>query len=125
STTSVNRKSKIANPKSITLFCSRTWEAIYGVDVLAKAFVKVAARNPNVSLMLLGGGSQGPHIRQILMNGGVLDRVHFGGQVGQRDLPRWYHMADIYISPSHVDGSSVTLMEALAGGLASLRSASW
>jgi glycosyltransferase involved in cell wall biosynthesis len=26
-------------------------------------------------------------------------------------------MADLYISPSHVDGSSVTLMEALACGL--------
>ena len=26
-------------------------------------------------------------------------------------------MADIYISPSHVDGTSVTLMEALASGL--------
>jgi glycosyltransferase involved in cell wall biosynthesis len=51
------------------------------------------------------------------MNGGVLERVHFGGQVGQTDLPRWYHMSDLYISPSHVDGSSVTLMEALASGL--------
>jgi glycosyltransferase involved in cell wall biosynthesis len=51
------------------------------------------------------------------MNGGVLDRVHFGGQVTHSNLPRWYHMADIYISPSHVDGSSVSLMEALACGL--------
>ena len=124
--TVTNRKSKtlapgasagVQNPKPVTLFCSRTWESIYGVDVLAKAFVKVAASNPNVDLILLGGGSQGSHIRQIFMNGGVLDRIHFGGQVGQRDLPRWYHMADIYISPSHVDGSSVTLMEALASGL--------
>lgn len=112
-----NRKSKIVNRKSITLFCSRTWEAIYGVDVLAKAFVKVASVNPDVNLILLGGGSQGANIRKILMNGGVMDRVHFGGQVGQRDLPRWYHMADVYISPSHVDGSSVTLMEAMASGL--------
>ena len=103
--------------KGITLFCSRTWESIYGVDVLAKAFVKVASVNPDVNLILLGGGSQGAHIRRILMNGGVMDRVHFGGQVGQRDLPRWYHMADIYISPSHVDGTSVTLLEALASGL--------
>jgi glycosyltransferase involved in cell wall biosynthesis len=116
-TTSAKRKSSITNRKSITLFCSRSWESNYGVDVLAKAFVKVASVNPDVSLLLLGGGSQGAHIRRILMNGGVLDRVHFGGQVGQRDLPRWYHMADIYISPSHVDGSSVTLMEALASGL--------
>jgi glycosyltransferase involved in cell wall biosynthesis len=46
-----------------------------------------------------------------------MDRVHFGGHVTQKDLPRWYHMADLYISPSHVDGSSVTLMEALASGL--------
>ncbi|MBK9924217.1 MAG: glycosyltransferase family 4 protein [Anaerolineales bacterium] len=103
--------------KAITLFCSRTWESIYGVDVLAKAFVKVAQMNPDVNLILLGGGSQGANIRRILMNGGVMERVHFGGQVGQRDLPRWYHMADIYISPSHVDGSSVSLLEALACGM--------
>ena len=103
--------------KAVTLFCNRTWEPIYGVDVLAKAFVKVANVNPDVNLILLGGGSQGPKIRQILTNGGVMDRVHFGGQVGQRDLPRWYHMADIYISPSHVDGSSVSLLEALACGM--------
>lgn len=111
------RKTADKNRKSITLFCSRTWESIYGVDVLAQAFVKVAKENPNVNLILLGGGSQGASIRRILMNGGVMERVHFGGQVGQRDLPRWYHMADIYISPSHVDGSSVTLLEALASGL--------
>jgi glycosyltransferase involved in cell wall biosynthesis len=116
-TAGANPKSKIQNPKSITLFCSRTWESIYGVDVLAKAFVKVAAVDPNVNLILLGGGSQGSKIRQFLINGGVMERVHFGGHVGQRDLPRWYHMSDIYISPSHVDGSSVTLMEALASGL--------
>jgi L-malate glycosyltransferase len=103
--------------QTFTLFCSRTWESIYGVDVLAKAFVKVAGANPDVNLILLGGGSQGARIRQILMNGGVMERVHFGGHVGQKDLPRWYHMADLYISPSHVDGSSVTLMEALASGL--------
>ncbi len=117
--TSSKKKLSVSSKQSkeITLFCSRTWEAIYGVDVLAKAFVKVASVNPDVNLILLGGGSQGARIRQILMNGGVMERVHFGGQVGQRDLPRWYHMADIYISPSHVDGSSVSLLEALACGM--------
>lgn len=117
---SVNGRSKAAKPKSITLFCNRTWEPIYGVDVLAKAFVKIAAHYPALNLILLGGGSQGARIRQILMNGGVMERVHFGGHVTQADLPRWYHMADLYISPSHVDGSSVSLMEALASGLPSL-----
>ena len=104
-------------PSTFTLFCNRSWESRYGIDVLARAFVKVAQQNENVDLILLNGGSQGAHIRQILQSGGVLDRVTFGGQVSQTDLPNWYHMADIYISPSHVDGSSVSLMEALACGL--------
>ena len=87
------------------------------MDVLAKAFVKVAQQNPNVDLLLIGGGSQAQTLRGIFQRGGVLDRVTMPGQVTQKDLPRWYHMADLYISPSHVDGSSVSLMEALACGL--------
>jgi glycosyltransferase involved in cell wall biosynthesis len=103
-----------------TLLCNRSWEPRYGVDVLAQAFVKVAQQREEVSLILLGGGSQGSVIRQILIKGGMLERVHFGGQVSQTDLPNWYHMADLYVSPSHVDGSSVSLMEALACGLPAL-----
>jgi glycosyltransferase involved in cell wall biosynthesis len=108
---------KPVNVEMFTLFCNRSWEPRYGVDVLAKAFVKVAASRPELSLTLLNGGSQGAAIRQILQSGGVLERVYFGGQVSQTDLPNWYHRADLYISPSHVDGSSVSLMEALACGL--------
>jgi L-malate glycosyltransferase len=111
------KKRATGSSAPFTLFCNRTWESIYGIDILAKAFVKVAVQNPNVNLILLGGGSQGTKLRHILMNGGILERVHFGGYVPQADLPRWYHMADLYISPSHVDGSSVSLMEALASGL--------
>ena len=105
---------------STVLFCDRSWEPRYGVDVLGRAFVKVARQRDDISLLLLSGGSQGQTIRQILMSGGVYDRVQFGGQISQTDLPRWIHMAELYISPSHVDGSSVSLMEALACGLPAL-----
>lgn len=102
---------------AFTLLCNRAWEPLYGIDVLARAFVKAARGRPELSLTLLGGGSQGAQIRQILLKGGMLERVTFGGQVSQTELPRWYHWADVYISPSHIDGSSVSLMEALACGL--------
>jgi glycosyltransferase involved in cell wall biosynthesis len=109
--------SELITHNTFTLFCNRSWEPRYGVDVLARAFVQVAQKNENVNLLMLGSGSQGNVIRQILQNGGVLDRVAFGGHVSQTDLPNWYHRADLYISPSHVDGSSVSLMEALACGI--------
>lgn len=116
-TKSKARTAKAKPRHEFILFCNRSWEKRYGVDVLARAFVKVTQTDPKVNLILLGGGSQGGAIRQILNSGGVMDRVHFGGQVAQKDLPYWYHQADLYISPSHVDGSSVSLMEALGCGL--------
>jgi glycosyltransferase involved in cell wall biosynthesis len=114
------KTSRAKSQRAIVLFCNRSWEPRYGVDVLAQAFVNVARRQKDVSLLLLGGGSQAQTVRQILMNGGVLERVRFGGQISQTDMPRWLRMADLYISTSHVDGSSVSLMEALACGLPAL-----
>jgi glycosyltransferase involved in cell wall biosynthesis len=111
-----NPESRVTN-NGFTIFCNRSWEPNYGVDVLARAFVKVARQRQDVSLMLLADGSQGSAIRQILLRGGVEERVTFPGQIPNAELPRFYHMADLYVSPSHVDGSSVSLMEALACGL--------
>jgi glycosyltransferase involved in cell wall biosynthesis len=91
-------------PSAFTLFCNRSWEPRYGVDLLARAFVQAARENEHLDLILLGGGSQGSQIRRILESGGVMERVTFGGQISQNDLPRWYRMADLYISASHVDG---------------------
>ncbi len=108
---------KLITDNRFTVFCNRSWEPIYGVDVLARAFVKIAAGRPPLRLLLLGSGSQGHLIRDILSNGGVLEQVTFAGQVNNPDLPRFYQMADLYISASHVDGSSVSLMEAMACGL--------
>ncbi len=98
----------------------RTWEPLYGVDVVVKAFCQAAEREPRLRLMLLGGGSQAGLLRQMLAQRGLLERVHFGGQVNGDDLPAYYRAADLYVSASHSDGSSVSLMEALASGLPAL-----
>ncbi len=95
----------------------RTWEPIYGVDVLVRGFAQAAQQIPELRLLLLGGGSQAELIRKILIQYDVLDRVFFGGQISQNDLAMYYHAADLYASASHSDGSSVSLMEALACGL--------
>ena len=103
-------------PQPFVLLCNRSWEASYGVDVVARAFVMAAQNRSDLVLILLGDGSQRDAIRQIVQQGHQKHRVEFGGQVRQADLPRWYHRADLYVSASHVDGSSVSLMEALACG---------
>jgi len=114
------RKTLAARRKPFVLLCNRSWEPRYGVDVLAQAFVLAASRDDTLMLVLLGGGSEQDRIRRILRDGRQLHRVRFVGHIPQKALPRWYQEADLFISPSHVDGSSVSLMEALACGSATL-----
>jgi glycosyltransferase involved in cell wall biosynthesis len=99
-----------------SLLSTRSWEPIYGVDVLARAFVQVARQRSDIKLVMLGGGSQADLIRKIFADGGVLDQVLFRGHVEQANLPDYYRSADLYLSASHTDGSSVSLLEAMASG---------
>lgn len=102
------------------LLSLRTWEPVYGVDVIARGFVRAAQQVPELRLALLGDGSQAGVIREILRRGGVESQVYFGGQVSNDRLVQFYRAADLYLSASHSDGSSVSLMEALASGLPAL-----
>jgi L-malate glycosyltransferase len=98
------------------ILCNRTWEARYGVDVLAQAFVIAARQLPGARLILVGDGSQRTEIRSILEHAGLLDRVEFRGRIPEAKIHLPYRKADLFISASHVDGSSVSLMEAMASG---------
>jgi len=101
---------------AFVLLSSRTWEPIYGVDVVARAFVLAARQVEALRLVLLSNGSQAQMIRAIFQQAGLEDRVEYGGQVNHDRLPALYRVADLYLSASHSDGSSVSLMEALACG---------
>ncbi|HWR65406.1 MAG TPA: glycosyltransferase [Bellilinea sp.] len=98
----------------------RSWEPLYGVDELVSGFALAAQQTPDMRLLLLSGGSQAEVLHGILAQHNLHDRVHFAGQIGQQELPAYYQAADLYVSASHSDGSSVSLMEALACGLPSL-----
>lgn len=101
---------------NFTLLSLRSWEPIYGVDVLLRAFIQASQQHPDLRLFMLGTGSMAPMLQQMIERGGVRDCVYLGGQTKYSNLPRFYRAADLYVSASHSDGSSVSLMEALGCG---------
>lgn len=105
---------------NFVLLHTRSWEEIYGVEVLARAFISAATQKPELRLFMLGGGSLAAKLRGMFERAGVSDKISFPGQIPYQDLPSYYRAADIYVSASHSDGSSVSLMEALASGLPAL-----
>lgn len=99
------------------LLSTRSWSPLYGVEDLARAFVRAAEVRPELRLLMLGGGPLSAKIHGIIQGAGLIDRVHFPGQVNQDELPAYYRAADLYISTSHSDGTSISLLEALASGV--------
>jgi len=102
--------------KPFVLLSTRAWEPIYGLDVLARGFVLAAHKIPELRLVMLGNGSLAGRLRSIFSDRGVAERVVFPGQIKQNDLPRYYRNADLYLSASHSDGTSISLLEAMACG---------
>jgi glycosyltransferase involved in cell wall biosynthesis len=101
---------------AFVLLSLRAWEPLYGVDVVVRAFCRAACEVPELRLVLLGGGSQAAELRRLLEQAGMTERVWFGGQVSNTNLAEFYRLADVYVSAAYSDGSSVSLMEALACG---------
>jgi glycosyltransferase involved in cell wall biosynthesis len=110
-----------ASGEGFTLLSTRGWEPIYGVDVIAGAFCIAAQQAsssglPPLRLVMLGNGSLAQTLRRTFMQAGVLEQVSFPGQVGYGELPGYYRSADLYVSASHSDGTSISLLEAMACG---------
>jgi glycosyltransferase involved in cell wall biosynthesis len=98
----------------------RAWEHFYGAETVLRAFLALASRHPQLRLLMPGGGSQARRFKRLIEKSGFADRVHLPGKVAQADLPAYYRAADLYLSASKSDGSSVSLMEALACGVPAL-----
>jgi L-malate glycosyltransferase len=107
-------KKSLGWEERFVLFCNRTWSMPYGVTVLAEAFASASQKCADLRLLLAGDGLQSEQVHRILAPVGEV--VHFPGWVDKKDLPRYYGAGDLFVSPSHYDGSSISLLEALACG---------
>jgi glycosyltransferase involved in cell wall biosynthesis len=86
-----------------------------GVDLLARAFVRLAREFPNVRLRIAGAGQLEETIARILSP--VQERVEFVGFKHWNELPELYASADVLCVPSRYDGWGLVVPEGLAAGL--------
>ena len=86
-----------------------------GVDLLARAFVRLASELPNVRLKIVGDGELRPALAETLRPVG--DRVEFEGFKDWLELPEAYARADVLCVPSRYDGWGLVVPEGLASGL--------
>lgn len=68
-----------------------------------------------VEALIIGGGRREAEIKGLTAELGLAGRVHFLGQ--RDDIPDLLAALDIFVLPSHSEGVSLALLEAMAAGL--------
>lgn len=117
---SLDLRSSLGWENAVVLLSTRAHEQIHGVEILVEGFIQALDSHPELRLLMLNGGSlHGDLVEQLEMVG-LKDRVHFAGNIDLTNLAHYYHAADIYVSAARVDGSSISLLEAMACGLPSI-----
>jgi glycosyltransferase involved in cell wall biosynthesis len=110
-------RSKLGWEDATIVLSTRSWEKIYGIDTLLDAFASAHAANPDMRLLLLGGGSLDGLVRDRIAESGLDGDIHTPGTLPETDMPGIYRMSDIYISCARSDGTSISLLQAMACGL--------
>ena len=86
-----------------------------GVDLLAKAFRRLARARDNVTLSVIGGGPLRALMQRILYP--VAPRVCFHDFVAWKELPILYAQGDVLCAPSRYDGWGLIVPEGMAAAM--------
>lgn len=93
-----------------------------GVDLLLWAFRGLLERAPSARLVICGRDFSDGHYQELARRLGLLGRVRFLGEVGDRRLRRELSRARFFVSASRTETYGMAALEAMAGGRAVLAS---
>lgn len=113
----IRRTLNIDRPQPVVI-STRSLAPIYDVKTLVEAIPLVLAEIPQVKFLIAGAGEQKNYLTELAQTLGVSDNVNFIGWVPRSELPKYLSSADVYVSSSLSDGTSNSLLEAMACGLA-------
>lgn len=97
------------------LFVGR-FHPVKGLSVLLRAMPALLRRHPKARLVVAGGGNaeEESRIAAEIEGLGIAEQVELRGRVARELLPSLYTECDIVALPSFMEGTSLTLLEAMA-----------
>ena len=99
------------------ILSTRSFEQSHGTFVFLEGIRQVLQAQPQARVLMLGDGSLKNQVVSFVERNGLRDKIHLAGQVRQDLLPDYFNEADLYVSAAFSDGSSISLLEAMACGL--------
>jgi PEP-CTERM/exosortase A-associated glycosyltransferase len=73
--------------------------AYEGLNILLHALPKMLAQNPDIRILLVGGGPQENNLKTLAIQLGIENKVVFTGRVPHDQVQRYYNLIDILVYP--------------------------
>lgn len=118
----LRKKLSISEDKIIILGVGRLVEK-KGFKYLVKGAPLILRKNKKAVFLIVGAGDQQEEIEELIKKKKLQQNFYLVGNIGYKDLPSYYNLADIFILPSirdnggNLDDQSVSVMEAMSSSL--------
>jgi phosphatidylinositol alpha-mannosyltransferase len=110
-----NGRSDLGSDRPTILFVGRFYRR-KGLPLLLAALPRVAARIPDVRVLVVGDGPQAPWVRLLARRAAC--EVRFLGELSSEEIPHAYRAADVFVAPSTGSESfGIVHLEAMASGV--------
>jgi len=99
------------------LLCTRTLGRVYDPMTIVDACGSLKDKGVDFELTFAAGGPKTEELRQAVMQKRLDGYVRFLGGYDNSALPELLHQHDVFVSASLWDGTSISLLEAMAAGI--------
>jgi glycosyltransferase involved in cell wall biosynthesis len=102
------------NDGTFRVFMAGRFHRLKGFAIALRAFAAFARERPGAEMTVVGNGPEDGHLRRIIEDSGVLDRVHMKSWMSRPDLLSAMASSDVFLFPSFRDGGGAVVVEAMA-----------
>lgn len=99
-----------------TILSNRNLLPMYNVSLLIRAIPIVLSEEPGTRFIIAGDGAEKEALERQAKNLNIHSSVSFLGGIPHEEMAGLLSQADIYVSTSLYDGTSLSLLEAMASG---------
>jgi glycosyltransferase involved in cell wall biosynthesis len=108
---------RASNDAPIRVITNRRMEPLYRVDTFIRAASRLVTGIPGqYEFIIAGDGSQRMELERLTSELGLETAIRFAGAVSDDQMRHLLHQSDLFVSCSRSDGTSVSMLEAMASG---------
>ncbi|EJQ43717.1 hypothetical protein IEQ_05045 [Bacillus cereus BAG6X1-2] len=101
--------------KDKVILTTNRMEPIKGMRYFIDSIPGILKEHPDTTFIIIGDGSEQKKLRKKIRSQNInQSKVIFIGKVANVEIKKWMSLADIYVQPSLMEGSSIAIIEAMA-----------